>query len=182
MEAQITGTIKRWKQGRFLCLRSPGSCDELDRASSKEGSRSPKAVQKSSLVNGLIQSYHQRDGNPCFTAGFFRNSWLIRAFKLKCCPGTATVVQWLRVCLPGEGGTDWESSAGIYTLPCAKQTAGGKLLCHTGTQPGALWQLKGAGRGGRQEVGSRGREHNYDWFTLTYGRNHHHTVKSLSSN
>ena len=67
---------------------------------------SPTEAQKPSLVNGLIQSYHQRDGDPCFTAGFFFNSWFIRAFKFKFCTGTAIVVQWLRICLPGEGGTN----------------------------------------------------------------------------
>ena len=28
----------------------------------------------------------------------------------------------------GEDGVGWESSIGIYTLPCVKQTASGKLL------------------------------------------------------
>ena len=32
-----------------------------------------------------------------------------------------------------EGGTNWESSSNIYTLPCVKWTAGGKLLHSTGS-------------------------------------------------
>ena len=30
-----------------------------------------------------------------------------------------------------DGGMNWESGIDIYTLPCVKQTAGGKLLCNT---------------------------------------------------
>lgn len=32
-----------------------------------------------------------------------------------------------------DGGMNWESGTGIYTLPCVKQTAGGKLLHNTGS-------------------------------------------------
>ena len=33
----------------------------------------------------------------------------------------------------GEGGTNWEMRIDIYTLPCVKQTASGKLLYSTGS-------------------------------------------------
>ena len=32
-----------------------------------------------------------------------------------------------------DGGMNWESGIDIYTLPCVKQTAGGKLLHSTGS-------------------------------------------------
>ena len=34
-----------------------------------------------------------------------------------------------------ETGTNWEAGL-TYTLPCAKETAGGKLLLAQGAQPG----------------------------------------------
>ena len=37
-----------------------------------------------------------------------------------------------------EDGTNCESSIDMYTLPCLKQIAGGKLLFSTGSSPGAL--------------------------------------------
>ena len=33
----------------------------------------------------------------------------------------------------GEGGTNWESSTDMYTLPYVKEIAGGKLLYSTGS-------------------------------------------------
>ena len=36
----------------------------------------------------------------------------------------------------GAGGTNWEIRTDIYTLPCAKQTASGKLPCSTGSSAG----------------------------------------------
>ena len=33
----------------------------------------------------------------------------------------------------GEGGTNWESSMDIYTLPCVKEIASGKMLYSTGS-------------------------------------------------
>ena len=47
-----------------------------------------------------------------------------------------------------------------------------------GAQPGALWWPRRVGwkRGGRRSTC------NYDWFTLSYGRNQHNIVKQVSSN
>ena len=38
----------------------------------------------------------------------------------------------------GESETNGESSTDIYTLSGVRETAGEKLLCSTGSQPGAL--------------------------------------------
>lgn len=50
-----------------------------------------------------------------------------------------------------EAGTNWESNIDIYTLPCLKQIAGGKLLLSTG---GSAWRSAMTCRGG---MGQRGR-------------------------
>ena len=49
-------------------------------------------------------------------------------------------------------GTSWESSIDVYTLPCVKQRAGGKLLHDTGSPAWRSVTTRGAG-------GSRGRGH-----------------------
>ena len=33
----------------------------------------------------------------------------------------------------GEGGVNWESGTNVYTLPCVKEPASGKLLQNTGS-------------------------------------------------
>lgn len=68
-----------------------------------------------------------------------------------------------------EAGTNWESNIDIYTLPCLKQIAGGKLLLSTG---GSAWPAM-ACRGGRGQRGRLSREGTllYSRFTLLYIRN-----------
>ena len=58
-----------------------------------------------------------------------------------------TDIKKRRVGTAGEGevGVDWESSTGVYTLPCVKQTASGKLLCNTGN---TTWHSETAQRVG----------------------------------
>ena len=47
----------------------------------------------------------------------------------------------------GDGGTNWESSMDICTLPRVKQRAGGKLRIAQAAQLGALWRSRGVGCG-----------------------------------
>ena len=47
--------------------------------------------------------------------------------------------------------------------------------------PRALWWPRQLGWG-RKESQKGGDIDNYDWYTLMYGRDHHNTVKQLSSN
>ena len=51
-------------------------------------------------------------------------------------------------------------------------------------KPGALWQPRGVGGGGRWEGGSRGRGHVHTngWFMLIRGRDQHNIVEQLPSN
>ena len=51
-----------------------------------------------------------------------------------------------------EGGMNSESSTDMHTLPCIKQTAGGKLLCNTGCSAGSSVITSRVGMGG---VGGR---------------------------
>ena len=86
----------------------------------------------------------------------------------------------------GDGGTNWESSVHLYTLPCAKQIAGSSRITQ-GAQPSALWSSTGVRWGVRWGVGwgGLGREEiyvYYTWFTLSYSRSQHNIVKQLSSN
>ena len=56
----------------------------------------------------------------------------------------------------GEGGTNWERSTDLHTLPCVKPIASGKLLDNTGS---STWC---SGVGGRRGVGGlRGKESAY---------------------
>ena len=81
-----------------------------------------------------------------------------------------------------DGRMNWESSIDIYTLPCVKQIASGKLLCNRELSSvlcddhGVEWG------GGEADSGGRRYMHTYGWFMLLYGRNQHNIVKQLSSN
>ena len=72
----------------------------------------------------------------------------------------------------GEGGTKWESSIDIYTLPCVKQIASGKLLYGTRSSARCSVMTYRGGMGG-WEGGSRwrGYMYKYSWFTSLYSRN-----------
>ena len=77
---------------------------------------------------------------------------------------------------------NWESRIDIYTLPCVKQLASGKLLYNT--ESSALCSDHLDGWGGRGwERGSRGRIYMYSYgrFTLLYSRKYH-TEKQLCFN
>ena len=57
----------------------------------------------------------------------------------------------------GEGGTSWECSTHIYTLPCVTQIANTKFLIAQGAQLGALWLPRRVGwSGGGREVQGEG--------------------------
>ena len=74
------------------------------------------------------------------------------------------------VVIAGEGGgkTNWESSAGIYTLTCVKQIISKEAAVLTqGAQPGALWWPRGVGWGWRIKEGNMCI---YSWFMLRYSR------------
>ena len=60
----------------------------------------------------------------------------------------------------------------------------GSCYITQGTQPGALWQPRGVGCGGRWEGVSRGRGHmyTYGWFMLMFDRKQQNSVKQLSFN
>ena len=78
------------------------------------------------------------------------------------------------------GGTGWgrlrEQRAN--TRPRVTETAGGSLLGDTETPLRAL-PIPGGWDG---TGGGRGHVNTCAWFMLMYGRNHHNTVKQLSSN
>ena len=69
-------------------------------------------------------------------------------------------------------GMNWEVGIDIYTLPCVKQRAGGKLVCTTGS---SAWCPVIIQRGGTEawEGGSKGRWYTYthSWFTSRSSRN-----------
>ena len=50
----------------------------------------------------------------------------------------------------GEDGMDWESSAETYVLSYVKWIASRNLLCDAELKPGALWQCREVGWGGRE--------------------------------
>ena len=65
----------------------------------------------------------------------------------------------------GEGGTDWESSIDIYTLPCVKQIASGKLLYSTGSSAWCSEMTKMGGMdGGKEGRFKRDRIYVYLWL------------------
>ena len=57
---------------------------------------------------------------------------------------------------------NWEVGIDIYTLPCVKQRAGGKLVCNTGS---SAWCPVIIQRGGTEawEGGSKGRRYTYTY-------------------
>ena len=59
----------------------------------------------------------------------------------------------------GEGGMNWESNNDIYTLPCVKKIASGKLPYNTGSPVGTVWQARGVGW--EEQRGTRGRVYIY---------------------
>ena len=52
----------------------------------------------------------------------------------------------------GEDGTNWESDIDMYTIPCVKQIASGKLLCNRVLSLVLCDDLEGqdGGRGGKE--------------------------------
>ena len=52
----------------------------------------------------------------------------------------------------GEGGTNWERSTDLHTLPCVKPIASGKLLDNTGS---STWCSVTTQRGGMASGGGR---------------------------
>ena len=51
-------------------------------------------------------------------------------------PDAATENEHVDTRAGGGDGTNWEVRTDIYTLPCVKQLANGKLLCSTGGSAG----------------------------------------------
>ena len=84
----------------------------------------------------------------------------------------------------GKGGSHWESSINIHTLPRVKQMAIGKLLYTTqGAQLSALWWPGAVGRRGRWEEAQEGGGmciHTTDSLCRTAET--HNIVNQLSSN
>ena len=80
----------------------------------------------------------------------------------------------------GEDGTNWESDIDMYTIPCVKQIASGKLLYSPGSS--ALCDdLEGWG-GGVGERYERGDICIQVADSLLYSRNEHNIVKQSYSN
>ena len=80
----------------------------------------------------------------------------------------------------GEGGKNWESGIGIYTLSCVKQIDSGKLLNNREPSLGICDDLERWDR--EKGDGARRYVNTYDWSTLWYGRNQHKIVKQFSTN
>ena len=78
---------------------------------------------------------------------------------------------------------NWEAETHIYTLPCVKQIASGKLLYSTGSSvlsaSSVLWDDPEGWEGGSKQ---RRYMYTYNWFTLLYSRNQHNIIKQLYSN
>ena len=69
----------------------------------------------------------------------------------------------------GEGGMNWKIRIDVYTLPCVKEIASGKLLCSTGN---SVWWSVMRGREGfkREGISISIYLSIYTQFTLLYSR------------